>query len=744
VEPLTGADPSVVREFRLLARLGAGGMGQVYLAASPAGRFIALKVIQPQFVSDPEFIGRFRAEADAAQRVSGLYTAPVVAAGVDDRPPWLATAFVPGPSLDEVVAAHGPLPSAAVWRLAAGLAEALRAIHAAGLVHRDLKPGNVLLASDGPRVIDFGISRAMATSSRLTAVGSTIGTPSYMSPEQVEARDIGPAGDVFSFGSVLAFAATGSSPFAVGPNGSAPSIMFRVVHEEPALDGVPGDLREVVAACLAKDPARRPDLGQVAARAGAAVEYLGLSPTTFWPADVAGVIDRQVTALSAELTALRGPGGSPPVTLTAAPQVPLPHPQTAGLGPQTAGPEPQRPMVPTPMASARPAPATSSRRGFLIGGSLVGAAAIVGGGAYAVSALAKTGGGKSGDNATSGPGSLAWRFAASQQPNAPTVAGKLVYFGTTGGAPAPFYAVHVADGKRDWFETPGIVSVPPMVTGGIKGGLLSVVDSTGTLDVRDAASGRELWNVPTRLQVGVGEKTWDADAAHIALAPGDGSVALYPATASGTRLWVKASSAAHWRYVALGSAGAVVYAYDDTDGTLFELGLGAGAVLWRFKVVSDGTRASTNLIVSAGSAYLGTRGGDLYCVDLINRKLRWSYSVPGAGFPVSDPVIAGDLVYFGDNNGVLYAIDAAQGTKAWSAHIGGGGPAQYAPAVANGSLYVATGNGLQQFSAATGQAGWSYDPSTASTPVQFVTSAAVTNGLVFAGGNDLRMYAIQT
>jgi serine/threonine protein kinase len=184
MESLTAADPRTIGEFRLLARLGAGGMGQVFLATSPGGRMVAVKVIHADLVRDAGFVRRFHAEVNAARRVSGFYTAPVVAAGVDDRPPWLATAFVPGPSLESLVSRYGPLPVPALWRLAAGLADALRAIHAAGLVHRDLKPANVLLAADGPRVIDFGIARTLADS-RLTTTRSIIGTPSFMSPEQV-------------------------------------------------------------------------------------------------------------------------------------------------------------------------------------------------------------------------------------------------------------------------------------------------------------------------------------------------------------------------------------------------------------------------------------------------------------------------------------------------------------------------------------------------------------------------------
>ena len=289
MEPLTADDPRQVSVYRLQSRLGAGGMGRVYLATSPGGRAVAVKVVHPELARDPEFMRRFRREVEAAEAVSGAYTAPVVGAGPDDRPPWLATAYVAGPSLSELVGAVGPLPEAAVWRLAGGLIEALQAIHGRGLVHRDLKPGNILIAADGPRVIDFGISRALHGIA-LTATHTTMGTPAYMSPEQAAGVDIGPASDVFSLGSVLAFAATGTAPF---DGGEPLAIIYRIVNTEPDLSRLPPALTGLVSGCLAKDPARRPSLdalmGAVAARAASIPEgALG----QFWPDPVAGMIAR--------------------------------------------------------------------------------------------------------------------------------------------------------------------------------------------------------------------------------------------------------------------------------------------------------------------------------------------------------------------------------------------------------------------------------------------------------------------
>jgi serine/threonine protein kinase len=296
MKALAADEPRLLGEYRLRGRLGEGGMGRVYLGLSPGGRAVAIKVVRPELASDIDFLRRFQQEVASARAVSGIYTAPVVATGLDDYPPWLATAYVPGPSLAQVVKEHGPLPESALRPLLAGLVEALQAIHARGVVHRDLKPPNVLLAADGPRVIDFGISRAIE-SAAVTATGAVFGTPSYMSPEQAEGKPGDPASDVFALGCVMAYAATGAPPFG---EGTPASVLYRVVHGEAALGGIVPWLRDLITGCLAKDPAERPApqaLAAAMARGEHGTEPWGVS---FWPPPVARLINAYQPRLEAQ------------------------------------------------------------------------------------------------------------------------------------------------------------------------------------------------------------------------------------------------------------------------------------------------------------------------------------------------------------------------------------------------------------------------------------------------------------
>ena len=260
---LAPEDPGRIGPYRLVARLGRGGMGHVYLGLSAGGRPVAVKVIRADLAADPEFRVRFAREVAAVRQVSGLFTALVLDADVDSAVPWLATAYVAGPSLAEAVTGDGPMAARPALGLAAGLAESLCAIHAAGVVHCDLKPSNVLLSPDGPRVIDFGISRAAGPGTSTVAaagVGWVTGSPGFMSPEQALGGEIGPPSDIFSLGAVLTFATTGRGPFG---RGSRPEVAYRLVYGPPDLGEVPAGLRPLVERCLAKDPAQRPTAGEV-------------------------------------------------------------------------------------------------------------------------------------------------------------------------------------------------------------------------------------------------------------------------------------------------------------------------------------------------------------------------------------------------------------------------------------------------------------------------------------------------
>jgi eukaryotic-like serine/threonine-protein kinase len=270
-------DPRYIGRYRLVGRLGCGGMGRVFLGLSAGGRPVAVKVIRAELAADQEFRIRFSREVAAARRVSGLFTALVVDADVNGPVPWLATAYVTGPSLSDAVSSHGPVSARPALALAAGLAEALSAIHAASVVHCDLKPANVLLSPDGPRVIDFGISRA-TEAAPVTGTGLVVGSPGFMSPEQAMGETVGPPSDVFSLGAILVFAVTGRGPFG---EGSRPELAYRLVYRPPGLDLVPSELRPLVEQCLVKDPSQRPTAKELLAEVGT------LQAATGWLPDLA-------------------------------------------------------------------------------------------------------------------------------------------------------------------------------------------------------------------------------------------------------------------------------------------------------------------------------------------------------------------------------------------------------------------------------------------------------------------------
>ncbi|MEU2191682.1 serine/threonine-protein kinase [Streptomyces fimicarius] len=374
MDKLGSDDPHRIGAYRLLGRLGEGGMGQVFLARSDRGRTVALKLVRRELAEQPEFRARFRQEVRAAHRVGGAWTAPVLDSDTEAPVPWVATGYVAGPSLQRIVSgrpgapvtasgAYGPLPSRSVRFLGAGLAHALRHIHGAGLIHRDLKPSNVLMTIDGPRVIDFGIARALESvpDGDLTRTGALVGSPGFMAPEQVRGERVTTACDVFCLGAVLAYAASGRLPFGTAESGGVHALMFRIAQEDPDLTGVPEESAGLVRDCLAKDPAARPGTDEILARLG------GTDADEPWlPATLIAQLGRQAVGLldaedpeypadPADPAAPEGPHG------TQAPPPPQAPRSSQGF-PARTGPIPPAP-APTPIPPTHPAaPAAPAAR----------------------------------------------------------------------------------------------------------------------------------------------------------------------------------------------------------------------------------------------------------------------------------------------------------------------------------------------------------------------------------------------
>ncbi|MFH9073905.1 protein kinase domain-containing protein [Streptomyces alboflavus] len=513
--PLLSEDPRTLGGHRLLSRLGAGGMGQVYLARSPGGRLLAVKTVHEHLAADAKFRERFRREATAARAVTGAHTAAVVDADPDADQPWLATAYLPGVTLRQAVAAGGPLTGEAVRALAAALAEALACIHAAGIVHRDLKPSNVLVTADGPRVIDFGIARATGEPAKdgpLTATGSMLGTPGYMAPEQILGGPTGPATDVFALGAVLTFAATGAGPFGAGP---VAVLLYRAAHEDPDLTGVPeaAGLRALVASCLRRDPSGRPAVGEVLRRTARHDGPLwwrdeplrSLVADAVAPEGPEGDVASEETATrpAAESATRPTADAGPPtrVATTAPPPAPDTTPEPAPKPAPDRAPEPSPDPAPPPTAENRPAPDRALRRRALARRSALtvaggGLAALMG---WAISTAPP--GSRPRDPAEQSalslregkraPGATRWTLtlddAVGGSLDALLLAGDTVLVrgpkrGTTLGGGA-VHAVRAADGSERWRRDGGTQSGPALW--GVTDGLLIAPDVLAeVVDVR--------------------------------------------------------------------------------------------------------------------------------------------------------------------------------------------------------------------------------------------------------------------
>ncbi len=726
MQPLAPEDPRTAGEFRLSARLGLGGMGQVFLGYSPAGRAVAVKVCHPELAADPTFVERFAREATAAQAVNGLYTAQVLGAGPYDKPPWLATAYVPGPPLSDYVEAYGPLPEAAAWRLAAGLAEALLAVHACGLVHRDLKPSNVLLAVDGPRVIDFGIASALEVTG-LTTAGSVIGSPPYMSPEQAMGEPTGPPSDVFALGATLTFAVSGAPPFG---DGDPPTVLFRVVHAAPALDRLPAALGGLVAACLAKDPAARPTLHQVLracqdATAGFGGSGYGGSAASFWPAQMTAAITGYGTTpspSSAERGRSGGSGGA--------------HPRTVA---STGGP-------------AQSWPTSLSGRAGHTGGGLVGRRRLlVGLGGVAVAG---------------GLAAAGWELTRPGQPKTvPTAAAdsRLVWAHKTGG-PVHTAATLSADRQTLYVGSDdGSVYALDTATGSLGGtfpvgGAVSGVSIGGSGNTTLLAGGANGQVHAFAVGNGGPGASWTYSAGRAVAGPPTSGLLIdknihivYAGSAdgylhaleysSGMRLWRAPTGGTAMPGVPEGigqvwtaSSNGSVYLFNSGDGTQVTKPFPTGG-----PVASAPVEFSSTVYVGSG----GAKGRlNSLAVGITTNVISPSWQFPANGAVVGAPAEDGSTIYTATTAGTVYALSTytldERGNEITAVRVGG--PVRSGLAAYNGLVYVGCDDGYLyaiDFSSG-GSVSWRYQTGG---PIRTPILAA--SGIIYFGSLDHKVYALR-
>ena len=668
-------DPRQIGPYRVVRRLGAGGMGQVFLGRSPAGRMVAIKVIHPSMADDENYRARFRREITAARAVGGVYTAPVVDADPDASPPWLAIAFLQGMSLQETVKRHGPLPPPAVRMLGAALAEALRSIHGAGVVHRDLKPSNVMLTPEGPRVIDFGIARPTEATT-LTKTGATLGTPAYMSPEQASGEEAGPASDIFSLGGVLTYAATGVGPFG---QGAVHEVVYRVLHTEPALDGIvdPG-LRTLVAACLEKDPARRPGPDWLLAQLSA--DQVAFPQGTHWlPPNVAHDVAQRVQA-----TVPSGPSRRGLLALGVGGAL------AAGL--LTAGGAGY-------VLLRDDGPALWTYR--LPEGMQVRTRLVVHGGTVFVFASERLTGETVAIEARTGKRKWRGSFTAARDSSAAMLDGRGFVYDSSGEVLTGF---DTATGRTLWtqrLKTFGLAPAPVASAGVV---CLAGSEETGEYGVYafDAASGTPRW------RFGVDDIARSGAAV-------SGNM-CYAATRNGFVHGIDlATGSVRWRgrtgagshvtpmvtgdLVAVLTQDGVVHGFDAADGRRrWRTPLGDGAAADSPDAVAAG--------VSGGIVFVAGHDGVLYAVDAATGRERWRRPGGRPGLTAGQrgyaiPSVGGGLAVTTDNEGTVTALDAATGRPRWERGVSSG--LRERPLIGGSLVYWGGTGGLYVLDLATGR-----------------------------------------
>ncbi|GLZ09471.1 hypothetical protein Acsp03_69370 [Actinomadura sp. NBRC 104412] len=672
MEALRPGDPRRIGRYRLLGRLGAGGMGLVYLGRSAGGLMVAVKVVHVHLAEDADFRQRFRREAGAARAVSGAFTAPVVDADPDADPPWLATAYLPGLPLQDVVERYGPLPVPAVLALGAGLAEALVSIHRAGVVHRDLKPANVILGADGPRVIDFGIAHAAETAT-ITGTGMAVGSPGFIAPEQARGEATGPAADVFSLGAVLVHAATGRGPYGDGP----PHVLiYRAVHEAPRLDGVtdPG-LRSLAAACLAPRPADRPTpawlLEHLASLVPPGTDLNGLG---WLPPPVATGIAEAATRPPAPTRPLEDGGpsrrgvlvlaGAGAATLAAATVTgvllwPEERPSAAPTRRAVTGPTSAPPQT---IKVSRPVWKRDTGEEYLMCGP-----AVSGGTVFV--------GSEKGDLLAydARTGRPRWRYATGEPIRSqPAVAGGVVY---VAGMDGNVHAVDARTGRARWRRQVGDSEADIVVSAGL------VLAGTKRVHALDAATGAIRWGI-----TGAGTISSDPTAAGaVAYVPRRRSLDAVDAS-SGRVRWSYGMSKGTGRPAA---AGGVVYCGDFQGERLHAIDARTGERRWAYDL---GDTVTARPVVVNGVVYVGDFSGNFFALDAARGTLRWQVQAEGQIHCGAVP--AGGLLYVPSgvySDGVLHAVDAASGRVVWEFAMPKG--VESAPAAAGGMVYVSCKDG---------------------------------------------------
>ncbi|MFJ8645991.1 PQQ-binding-like beta-propeller repeat protein [Streptomyces sp. NPDC093546] len=766
MEQLTQHDPRRIGPFEVLGRLGAGGMGLVYLARSASGRRVAIKTVRTELAEDQLFRVRFTREVEAARAVSGFYTAAVVDADPRAAVPWLATAYVPAPSLEEIVNECGPLPAPAVRWLAAGIAEALQSIHGAGLVHRDLKPSNVLVVEDGPRVIDFGIASGVSNT-RLTMTNVAVGTPAYMSPEQAkDSRSVTGASDVFSLGSTLVFAATGHAPY----HGANPvETVFMLLREGPDLEGLPDELRPLIESCMQTEAALRPTPADLQAQ---------LAPHLFGSgSDDSGTASAWLPARATAMIEARR-GGRPTTPPPPAPAPPAPSappaqapaqapapgrdwdaawradaadgrsggavdPRTGQMAPPAPAPVPDRAGVRLPGARVPigPGPRVSDTRTALAAAGSAGPAttgwvrppAGLPNGAEPAppsgpplpSAPPAQAAPPAPENA--GPGHWRpWRFRMSNDVwGTPVVDGDLLYVTSF-----EVHALDVASGRRQ-FKTRDVAWSMAVASGRIH------ASDGPSLYALDALDGSERWRLMTDAWV----YALKVDRGTVVTATRGGGVQGWEAS-NGTKLWEITGAQTDFETPEGGPVlhGDTVYVWQ--DARLRALDARTGTERWSYPIGDAASCGGVPVRVTpAEDGYVYVAAGTrVLSVDIMSGHVRWHFEAPAVFLSppafAPGPAVTGGGVYLADYLGTVYALDATTGKDRWRIATESR-PSTEPVLVADGNIHVGSGSAVYTLDAVTGTPKWRF-----AAGGSVIGSPVVADGRLHFGSADHVLYTL--